>query len=199
MKLVPDDMTAIDERLKIGESGCQRFTPTEYQKQVMLCFPDDDKHFGHLCSATGQALLPLLTRPRVEIEPLAWKSDLTDIIHRASKSTDARVKVDINIYGTRADSSTIGNILSEGKLWLQRSSHGRSGTEYENPHFLSITVEDAIGVLNPEIVVNNEQPKKNTREDQLRKMVEEVYKTVENNRALEMVEGGERVTRQLLR
>jgi hypothetical protein len=30
-------------------------------------------------------------------------------------------------------------------------------------------------------------------------MVEEVYKTVENNRELEMVEGGDRVTRQLLR
>jgi hypothetical protein len=193
-------MLAIDERLKIGESAYQRFTPTEYQKQVMLCFPEDEKHFGYLCSATGHALLPLLTRHRVDIEPLALKCELRDIIHRASKSTDARVKVDINIYGTRTDSSTIGNILSEGKLWLQRSSHGRSGTEYENPHFLSITIEDGTtGVLNPEIIVNNEQPKKKTREDQLRKMVEEVYKTVENNRELEMVEGGDRVTRQLLR
>ncbi|KAM0286603.1 hypothetical protein ACHAO9_008233 [Fusarium lateritium] len=200
VKLVPDDMSAIDERLKIGESAYQHFTPTEYQKQVMLCFPDDEKHFGHLCSATGQAILPLLTRSRVDIEPLALKCDLRDIIHRASKSTDARVKVDINIYGTRTDSSAIGNILSEGKLWLQRSSHGRNATEYENPHFLSIAVENStIGVLNPEIIVNNEQPKKKTREDQLRKMVEDVYKTVENTRELEMVEGGDRVTRQLLR
>jgi hypothetical protein len=193
-------MIAIDDRLKIGESAYQHFTPTEYQKQVMLCFPDDEKRFGHLCSATGQALLPLLTRSRVDIEPLALKSDLRDIISRASKSTDARVKVDINIYGTRADSNAIGTLLSEGKLWLQRSSHGRSGIEYENPHFLSIAIDDsAIGVLNPEIAVNNDQPKKKTREDQLRKMVEEVYKTVENNRELEMVEGGDRVTRQLLR
>ncbi|KAH6968232.1 SNF2 family N-terminal domain-containing protein [Fusarium avenaceum] len=200
VKLVPDDMMAIDERLKIGESHYQHFTPTEYQKQVMLCFPDDDKQFGHLCSATGQALLPLLTRPRVDLEPLALKGDLREIIHRASKSTDARVKVDINIYGMRADSDAVGTMLSQGKLWLQRSSHGRSGTEYENPHFLNIAIEDsAIGVLNPEIAVNNEQPKKKTKEDQLRKMVEDVYKTVENNRELEMVEGGDRVTRQLLR
>ncbi|KAM0548185.1 hypothetical protein ACHAPJ_009983 [Fusarium lateritium] len=201
VKLVPDDMSTIDERLKAGGSAYQYFTPTEYQKQAMLCFPDDDKHFGHLRSAVGQTLQPFISHQRVELEPLALKADLREIIQRASKSADAMVKVDINVYGPRLDTTTVGGALSDGNLWLQRSSHGRAGTVYENPHFLTIGLEDGHtqALQNMDPVSNNEAPKKKTRDDQLRKMVEDVYKTVDNTRELELVEGGDRVTRQLLR
>lgn len=166
----------------------------------MLCFPEDEKHFGHLSSAAGQTLMPLITRPRVEVAPLALKIDLREIIHRANKSADARVKVDINIYGPRSVGTSIGEVLSNGKLWLQRSSHSKNGTEYDNPHFLSITVADGHnGLVQNEVVASNGPTKKKTREEQLRKMVEEVYNAVDNTRELELVEGGDRVTRQLLR
>ncbi|CAG7555879.1 unnamed protein product [Fusarium equiseti] len=200
VKLVPDDMSSFDDRLKAGDSAYQYFTPLEYQKQVMLCFPDEDKHFGHLSSAAGQTLMPLITKPRVTVEPLALKVDLREIIHRANKSADARVKVDINIYGPRSISSSVGEALSNGKLWLQRSSHGRQGLEYDNPHFLSIALADGQSeMIQNEVVANNNTNKKKTREEQLRKMVEDVYKKVENTRDLQLVEGGDRVTRQLLR
>ncbi|KAJ4122735.1 hypothetical protein NW768_010176 [Fusarium equiseti] len=200
VKLVPDDMSSFDDRLKAGDSAYQYFTPVEYQKQVMLCFPDEDKHFGHLSSAAGQTLMPLITRPRVTVEPLALKIDLREIIQRANKSADARVKVDINIYGPRSMSYSVGENLSNGKLWLQRSSHGRQGLDYDNPHYLSIAVaDDQSEIIQNEVVANNNSNKKKTREEQLRKMVEDVYKKVENTRDLQLVEGGDRVTRQLLR
>ncbi|RGP79329.1 hypothetical protein FLONG3_2558 [Fusarium longipes] len=200
VKLVPDDMSSFDDKLKTGDSSYQYFKPTEYQKQIMLCFPDDEKHFGHLSSLAGQTLMPLITRPRVQVEPLALKIDLREIIHRANKSADARVKVDINIYGPRSAATSIGEILSKGKLWLQRSIHGKEGLEYDNPHFLNITVADGSSGLVPnEVVATNGPAKKKTREEQLRKMVEEVYNAVDNTRELELVEGGDRVTRQLLR
>ncbi|KAF4951751.1 hypothetical protein FSARC_12822 [Fusarium sarcochroum] len=199
VKLVPDDMSSIDERLSAVGSAYQYFTPTEYQKQVMLCFPDDNKHFGHLRSAVAQILLPLISHQRVDLEPLALKADLREIIQRASKSADAMVKVDINIYGPRLDSTMVGDALSNGNLWLQRSSHGRTDTIYDNPHFLTISVDDSHTQMlqNMDPVSNNGAPKKKTREDQLRKMVEEVYKTVDNTRDLELVEGGDRVTQAL--
>ncbi|RBQ71553.1 hypothetical protein FVER14953_03172 [Fusarium verticillioides] len=107
----------------------------------------------------------------------------------------------MNIYGLRSKALDIGQRLSNGKLWLQRSSHGRHGTAYENPHFLNISAEDTgiDEVQNTGLVPSDAAPKKMSKEDQLRKMVDEVYKTVENNRELEMVEGGDRVTQQLLR
>ncbi|KAG5759788.1 hypothetical protein H9Q72_012079 [Fusarium xylarioides] len=201
VKLVPDDMSSIDKRLAAEASAYQYFTPTEYQNQLMLRFPGDGKHFGHLPLAAGQTLLPLMTQPSVDVEPLALKYDLREVISRANKPADARVKVDINIYGLRSKALDVGKILSRGKLWLQRSSHGRHGIAYENPHFLSISIHDsgADEVQNTQQAPNDGAPKKMSKEDQLRKMVDEVYKTVENNRELEMVEGGDRVTRQLLR
>ncbi|EWY90122.1 hypothetical protein FOYG_07737 [Fusarium oxysporum NRRL 32931] len=201
VKLVPDDMPSIDKRLAAEASAHQYFTPKEYQKQLMLCFPGDEKQFGHLPSATGQTLLLLMTQPSVDIQPLALKCDLREVINRANKPADARVKVDINIYGLRSKALDIGKRLSNGKLWLQRSSHGRHGIAYENPHFLNISIQDtgAGEVQNTQLAPNDGVPKKMSKEDQLRKMVDEVYKTVENNREIEMVEGGDRVTRQLLR
>uniref|UniRef100_A0A0D2XLY5 Helicase ATP-binding domain-containing protein n=1 Tax=Fusarium oxysporum (strain Fo5176) TaxID=660025 RepID=A0A0D2XLY5_FUSOF len=143
-----------DERLAAEVSAYQYFTSKEYQKQLMLCFPGDQK-----------------------------------------------VKVDINIYGLRSKALDIGKRLSNGKLWLQRSSHGRHGFAYENPHFLNISIQDtgAGEVQDTQPAPSDGVPKKMSKEDQLRKMVDEVYKTVENSRELEMVEGGDKVTRQLLR
>ncbi|ENH67515.1 Putative SWI/SNF-related matrix-associated actin-dependent regulator of chromatin subfamily A member 3-like 1 [Fusarium oxysporum f. sp. cubense race 1] len=154
VKLVPDDMSSIDERLAAEASAYQYFTSKEYQKQLMLCFPGDEMHF-----------------------------------------------VDINIYGLRSKALDIGKRLSNGKLWLQRSSHGRHGFAYENPHFLNISIQDtgAGEVQDMQPALSDGVPKKMSKEDQLRKMVDEVYKTVENSRELEMVEGGDKVTRQLLR
>ncbi|KAH7164838.1 SNF2 family N-terminal domain-containing protein [Fusarium sp. MPI-SDFR-AT-0072] len=201
VKLVPDDMSSIDRRLAAEASAYQYFTPKEYQKQLMLCFPGDEKQFGHLPSAAGQTLLLLMTQPSVDIQPLALKCDLREVINRANKPADARVKVDINIYGLRSEALDIGKRLSNGKLWLQRSSHGRHGIAYENPHFLNISIRDIESgeVQNTRLAPSNGVPEKMSKDDQLRKMVDEVYKTVENNRELEMVEGGDRVTRELLR
>ncbi|KAF5575694.1 helicase-like transcription factor [Fusarium subglutinans] len=201
VKLVPGDMSSIDKRLTAEASAYQHFTSTEYQKQLMLRFPSDGTHFGHLPLAAGQTLLPLIVQPSVDIEPLALTYDLREVISRANKPADARVKVDINIYGPRSRALDIGRILSDGRLWLQRSSHGRYGIAYENPHFLNINVQDTgiDEVQNTQHASNDGAPKKVSKEDQLRKMVDEVYKTVGNSRELEMVEGGDRVTRQLLR
>ncbi|KAG7413529.1 DNA repair protein RAD5A [Fusarium oxysporum f. sp. rapae] len=201
VKLVPDDMSSIDRRLAAEASAYQYFTPKEYQKQLMLCFPGDEKQFGHLPSAAGQTLLLLMTQPSVDIQPLALKCDLREVINRANKPADARVKVDINIYGLRSEALDIGKRLSNGKLWLQRSSHGRHGIAYENPHFLNISIRDIESgeVQNTRLAPSNGVPEKMSKDDQLRKMVDEIYKTVENNRELEMVEGGDRVTRELLR
>ncbi|KAF4957210.1 hypothetical protein FGADI_3275 [Fusarium gaditjirri] len=201
VKLVPNDMSSIDKKLAAEASAYQYFVPKEHQKQLMLCFPGDKKQFGHLPLATGHTLLLLMTQISVDIQPLALKYDLREIIHRANKLADARVKVDINIYGLRSKALDIGRTLSNGKLWLQRSSHGRHGVAYENPHFLDISIQDTGEgeVQNTQLAPNDGVPKRVSKEDQLRKMVDEVYKTVENNREIEMVEGGDRVRRQLLR
>ncbi|KAF4456644.1 helicase-like transcription factor [Fusarium albosuccineum] len=194
------DMPSIDERLRAGDP-MQHFVLKEHQDHAMIRFPDDDKEFGYLRSAEGKALKPLVTQQNVSLEPLALKPTLRDIIERAARPADAMVKVDINVYGPRSEASRVGKTLSQGKLWLQRPDHSRDNTAYENPQFLRIEFEG--GEIQPllpiEHVTNNGALRKKTREEQLRKMVEEVYKSVDNSRGFDLVDGGSRVTQQLLK
>lgn len=181
-------------------SAYQYFKLTEQQDHAMLKFQEEDMEFGYLRSGPAKTLLHLMSQPSVAFEPIASKYNLKEIIHRANKPNEAMIKVDINIYGNSTQSLMVGKILSEGKLWLQRSDHSKNGSVYENPHLLKIDIPEmeAMPLELSEQTAKDGAPKKRTREEQLRKMVEEVYKSVDNNRELEMVDGGSRVVRKLL-
>ncbi|KAM5349514.1 hypothetical protein ACJ41O_006019 [Fusarium nematophilum] len=200
------DMTNINEGFGANASDFQRFTLTTSQEHVFLNFPDDEKKFGYLRVGEAKTILQIISGTRgVEFEPKAEKAGLRDVIERASKPAEAMVKVDVNVYGPRHEASQVGRILSEGKLWLQRSPHRRDGSVYENPHFLRIKIQDDETQPSQTIqqVAGNAPGKKRSKEEQrqqnLRKMVEEVYKSVDKTRDLKMVEGGRGVIQQLLK
>ncbi|RSL99878.1 hypothetical protein CDV31_012012 [Fusarium ambrosium] len=198
------NMPAVNERLKgPSQSRYQRFTLKEqkdHREHAFLLFSDDELTFGHLRSGTGKALLPLMQLPNVKFEPVGETAKLLDVIDKANKPGDAIVKVNIDVYGPRSSSSTVGKDLSQAKLWLQKSDTMAEGYEYDNPHFLRIDIDrsEDMPVQAVQQVVSNSATRKQTREEQLRKMVEEVYKTVGSNRDVDRVEGGDRVTRELL-
>ncbi|RSL69376.1 hypothetical protein CEP53_002228 [Fusarium sp. AF-6] len=198
------NMPAVNERLKgPSQSRYQRFTLKEqkdHREHAFLLFSDDELTFGHLRSGTGKALLPLMQLPNVKFEPVGETAKLLDVIDKANKPGDAIVKVNIDVYGPRSSSSTVGKDLSQAKLWLQKSDTMAEGYEYDNPHFLRIDIDrsEDVPVQPVQQVVSNSATRKQTREEQLRKMVEEVYKTVGSNRDVDRVEGGDRVTRELL-
>ncbi|EEU41409.1 uncharacterized protein NECHADRAFT_122747 [Fusarium vanettenii 77-13-4] len=199
------NMSTVDERLKACRERYQRFTLKEqkdHREHAFLCF-SDDVTFGHLRSGIGKVLLSLMSKPNVEFEPIGETLKLREVIERAGKPSDAIVKVNIDVYGPRNSAKDVGDELSRAKLWLQRSDTSHiinPGIEYHNPHFLRIRIRGSDAeILQPsQPVVNNATARKQTREEQLRKMVEEVYKTVGSNRDVDRAEGGSRVTRELL-
>lgn len=194
-------MQAIYSKLDKSEAVYERFKMKKKEDHVVLYFGDADEDFGYLRTAVGTTLSTLLAKSYVEFEPIAPTSYLMDIIGRANKPSEAIVKVDINIYGPQRAGTEIGNELSHGKLWLQKSAHKRYETAYENPHFLRLKTNGAqLQIVQPakQIISEGSTNRKN-REERLRKMVEEVYKSVDRTRHLDMVEGGERVTQKLLK
>ncbi|KAI8648852.1 hypothetical protein NCS56_01501200 [Fusarium sp. Ph1] len=74
------------------------------------------------------------------------------------------------------------------------------GIQYDNPHFLRIKIRGSEAeIVHPsQSVVTNAAARKQGREEQLRKMVEEVHKTAGSDRDVVSAEGGSRVTRELL-
>ncbi|KAH6988833.1 hypothetical protein BKA56DRAFT_427375, partial [Ilyonectria sp. MPI-CAGE-AT-0026] len=94
--------------------------------------------FGYLRSGAAKTIARVLSQPNVDFEPVALKSALREIIERTNRPAEAVVKLDINVYGPRRESSRVGDALSRGKLWLQRPDHSRGRIVYENPHFLNL-------------------------------------------------------------
>ncbi|VUC29297.1 unnamed protein product [Clonostachys rosea] len=199
IKLV-GDMSAIDVRLRAADSIYQRFELLNEQDHIIIRFPENREKFGYLRSGETKTISQVLSHT-VTFEPIALKAALREVIGRAHKPADAMVKLDINVYGPRRESSRVSDALSRGKLWLQRPDHSREGTVYENPHFLKLKINGGRErtILPVERAVGNVAPRRNVREEQLRRLVEEVYQSVDNSRELERVDGGARVTQQLLR
>ena len=197
-------MQITDANLGESEAGYRRFELNKQQDHVILCFQDDGKEFGYLRSGVGKTLAPLLAKSYVEFEPIVTTSNPKETIRhtkKPAKLVEAMVKIDINVYGPRRAATEVGDVLSHGKLWLQKSGHARREVVYDNPHFLPLKINgirmQAVQPVNQ--MVNDGVAKKKYRKERLRKMVEEVYKSLDNTRHLDMVEGGNRVTRKLLK
>ncbi|KAH8123686.1 hypothetical protein FP744_10005786 [Trichoderma asperellum] len=205
VKLV-GEMQAIHSRLGKMETLYERFKIKKQKDHVSLLFHDADDgdeggQFGYLRSAVGKTLAPLLAMPQVKFEPIGQASNLKGIIGRANKASEAIAKVDINLYGPQFAAKEVGDKLSHGKLWLQKSTHMKRGVTYDNPHFLRLEIGGVpIQCAQPVTQTRNEGPTgKKKREERLQKMVEEVYKTLDRSRDLDMVDGGDRVTQELLK
>ncbi|RYO92417.1 hypothetical protein DL762_001697 [Monosporascus cannonballus] len=200
VKLV-GEMQTIDGKLGKSSAGYERFKLNKQEDHILLCFHDDGKDFGYLRSSVGRTLAPLLAKSDVEFEPIVPTSNLKETIGRAKTPAEAMVKVDINVYGPRHAAAEVGDDLSGGKLWLQKSDHARHGVAYDNPHFLPIKFSgvQVQSVRSVNQVANKGVAGKRAREEELRKMVEEVYNSVDSARHLDMVEGGDMVARKLLK
>ncbi|KAL6904139.1 SNF2 family N-terminal domain-containing protein [Trichoderma evansii] len=200
------EMQAIHSRLGKRETMYERFKIKKKEDHIVLSFhdaDDDDEggEFGYLRSAVGRTLASLLAMPNVKFEPIGQASSLKDIIGRANKASEAIAKVDINLYGPQGAAKEVGNTLSHGKLWLQKSAHMKGGITYDNPHFLRLEISGVpIQCKQPVSQTRNERRTgKQEREERLQKMVEEVYKSLDRTRDLDRVDGGDRVTQELLK
>nr|XP_036578671.1 DNA repair and recombination protein rad5c [Colletotrichum truncatum]KAF6786004.1 DNA repair and recombination protein rad5c [Colletotrichum truncatum] len=180
-----------------GKTKHQRFTLSERQEHVLLSFRDNTD-FGYLRSGPGKTLSPLLAKRFVDFEPIAPIQELREVIGCAKKSVEAMVKVDINIYGPRSAAQLVGDTLSNGKLWLQTPTHPRKDVEYENPHLLPLDGVEELTVQEVRQVNAGGPARRQPREENLRKMMMEVYDSLKKTRHLDKVEGGKGLKNDLL-
>jgi SWI/SNF-related matrix-associated actin-dependent regulator of chromatin subfamily A3 len=195
-------MQPIIRELDKNADDTSRFDLVAIKDRVWMCLPRNRSgKIGFLRIEPAKVITKLLSKPGVEFEPRGRTSKLKDDIGHAYNSATSVIKVDIDVYGPRSLASAVGDDLSDGKLWLQRPRHEQDDKSYENPHVFTIKIG---GVrLDPVQIVQQRRQadfaKREQREDQLKKMVDEVYKRVNESRNLEMVEDVEGVSRDLLR
>ncbi|WYZ36487.1 hypothetical protein EsH8_XV_000040 [Colletotrichum jinshuiense] len=197
------DMAVIDSKLDAAHQAVmtsgliqyQCFVLSEQQDHVLLTFKDNTE-FGYLHSGPGKILSPLFGV--VDFEPIAPIVALRETIARAKKPAEAMVKVDINVYGPRRTAQDVGEKLSEGRLWLQKPDYSRRGLDYKNPHMLQ---HDWVEELDFEVarqVGGGGSAKRQPRDENLRKIMMEVYQSLDKNRDLDKVDAGEGLKNKLL-
>ncbi|KAF6828597.1 DNA repair and recombination protein rad5c [Colletotrichum musicola] len=201
------DMGVIDTKLRESHHAAvhskktqyQRFSLLDQQEHVLLAFRDgNNTEFGYLRSGPRKTLSPLLGRHLIEFEPIAPTVTLRETIARAKKPAEAMVKVDINIYGPRSQAQYVGDKLTEGKLWLQRPTHPRKDVEHENPHLLKLEGLEALTVTDVREVNSGGPAKRQPREENLRRMMLEVYDSMKNPQNRERVDGDKGLSNNLL-
>lgn len=192
-------MAEIDERLTSnlgqGPRGFQEFMIRSERTVTNLVFPNGER-FGILDDHSTKALTPLLEHPELEFNAFAETNAIRSTIGRARKSTDAVVRVNININGPKALAQKIGQDMSNRKVWLQRPLTMKF--PYHNPHVIEFPGIDHhhAQALEAETAGLTNQKKQSFEEFQ--RTVAKVYNTLERNKDLSRIEGDRRLRTQLL-
>src|SRR5690242_5205513 len=104
-------MSQVDVKLNSGNipqvDGHCVFGIKRSLAQLSVTFPDGGE-FGLLNVHTSKALDSLIDLPSVQLEALADMITLRETIDRATKASDATLRVNINMYGPRETRKDVG-------------------------------------------------------------------------------------------
>jgi SWI/SNF-related matrix-associated actin-dependent regulator of chromatin subfamily A3 len=118
------------------EGDIRTFTLDQKSEHILLLLPNGTR-LGYPDTEKTKVLSSLLGWSRLEFEAVAFYQKLCQKISKTDKSGEAKVHVDINIYGPTSMASKVGDHLTIHKAWLQRPDYHKRGCDYENPHVIN--------------------------------------------------------------
>lgn len=193
-------MSRIDARLKSGNvrqvRGHWVLQLRPASNEISLEFPDGDI-FANLDNHHSSALKGIIRAASTELEALVDVITLRETIEKATKASDATLRVNINIYGPRSSRDTVGCRLSANKVYLQHPDHPRPGAVYDNPHFLTIP---GVNTSTNEEEGDNKTASCSDKDqsDQFQHAIANVYASLKRSSHLKGVEGDNRLKTALL-
>ncbi|KAG4441877.1 hypothetical protein IFR05_002618 [Cadophora sp. M221] len=149
-------------------------------------------------SSTLDILKALKTdSPYIQLDALGSMLPIRETLGRATKASDATVRVDINVYGPLSTLKSIGKLLSDSKVFLQRPDRPRPGTQYHNPHLLRFAGMEALTLEQQSLTNRGSGPvvKDHTL---FQKTITNVYASLTRGAHLDRVDGDRRLKTQLL-
>jgi hypothetical protein len=144
-----------------------------------------------------EKVLDAVSSQLLDLEVVAPKRAIREIIEKATKEREAIVRVNINVYGKRGEAQRTGQEFSKHKVYLQRPDCVRHGINYDNPHVLKLANVQALQSNSVMQVEINKKPQLG-KADELRKIISAVYSSLKRGEALNELEGDQRLTTTLL-
>lgn len=191
-------MLELDTKLKAanGSNDYCTFNIERPSTRLVLRFQDNTE-FGHLNTHISKALEALVQRLSIQLEAVGATSTIREVIGRATKATDADVRVNINVYGSEEARKDVGRHLSDQKVYLQRPECQRPGTIYDNPHVLKFP-DLEIPSFENQLEIASHRVKTSDNPENFRKIVDNVYASLTRGTKLNRMEGDSRVETSLL-
>ena len=157
----------------------------------------DDVVFGEANAQLEKALTNLDEQQlHLDFEVFVPVRATRETITRATREQEAVVRVQMNVYGLRIWSESVGQELSQNKIYLQRPDHIRGGTVYDNPHVLKFA--DSQETVAFTAVTADEPTDIKPADTSFRKVINDVYSSLTRNERLKGLEGHERLRTALL-
>ncbi|KAI8635199.1 hypothetical protein F5Y19DRAFT_469074 [Xylariaceae sp. FL1651] len=159
----------------------------------------DDVPLGILSSSMFDSLGPILeSEPTLRLEGVARAQQLCRTVGKITKSSDRKIRLNINVYGLREKAKEIGDKLSNRKVWLQRPESYKTAFPYENPHLISFPGIEAVSASANEARIALNVEKAQDDEERMRKILSEVHNSLQRAGELEMTNGDRRLKTPLL-
>lgn len=180
----------------------QSFEVSKYSDYFMLKFPDQSV-FAQASELIARGLESLIGIESVEVRAFVTTASIEHVFQHAKKPGEAKLKVDINFYGSVEDADLVGQRLSAAKIYLQDPDHGTQDVDYLNPHVIHF-----LGIEEPvpwsaelkfsQTEATSEEAPAQRNEDNLEGTVSTLFRSLTRHRQLERITAGPQVTTELL-
>jgi SWI/SNF-related matrix-associated actin-dependent regulator of chromatin subfamily A3 len=193
-------MLDVDTKLKAGNRSLiddnYTFSIGGSSTQLVLRFQDGTE-FGVLNNHTSAALKDLIDRSSIQFDALGSTLTLLETIGKATKASDAVVRVNINVYGPKEAGKETGRHLTTHRVYLQRPDKLRPESLYDNPHVLKFPDMDMSSLEYP-LEVAPARVSTSSNAEHFRKTISNVYASLTRGTKLKRVDGDHRIATQLL-
>lgn len=199
MKLL-GNMLDLDNKLKTVAGspvpGHTQMNLIRPETQYHVTFPDGSA-LGEMNTQLERALNSILEQQHaLEFEVFVPIAAIRETIDKATKEKDAIGRVQINIYGLPATSVSVGQELSERKIYLQRPEYVRHGILYDNPHVLKLDNFQSPESISASTALEPNLEKQTTQN--IKETISSVYSALTRNEHLSALEGDRRLQTSLL-
>ncbi|KAJ3567630.1 hypothetical protein NPX13_g6703 [Xylaria arbuscula] len=203
VKLSESNMPKLSAKLQheAQVTGAERILVFAIEKKVdhLTVAFSDGVTLGILSDSMFESLSPLMERDSsFLLEGVTSTNVLRDRIGKISKSSDRKIRMDINVYGLRDAAKKMGDELSLKKLWLQRPDSYKTNFTYENPHFVEFPDINQITAGASDVRMALDEQAQLNKQDRIQKLVSDVQNSTQRARELETTTGDRRLQTPLL-
>ncbi|TGJ80952.1 hypothetical protein E0Z10_g7821 [Xylaria hypoxylon] len=174
------------------------FTVERKVDHLTIAF-SDGVTLGLLSDSMFEALGPIMERESsFFLEGVASKNLLRDRIGKISKSSERKIRMDINLYGSRDTTKKIGDELSLKKVWLQKPDNYKTNFPYTNPHVVKFPEIKHVSAGVTDTRRTLDEKGQLAKQDKIQQIVSDVHVSLQRARELETTSGDRRLQTPLL-